>query len=168
MFLIDRAQLYKSKQSDCWIYIWVIFDHAPDNQYKKKYVLPGGIIPGPKKPKNLDSFIFPGLHHLCTIQTKGLPIWDGAKQTLFRSNPFLFVATADGPSMVFLTGLIGHHGRFACCLYCGLLGRHKPGAPPTILPYVNLKVPIILITLTSSLISFPFPDHLIMNRISSV
>ncbi|KAG2068410.1 hypothetical protein BDR04DRAFT_1129262 [Suillus decipiens] len=66
-FLIDGAQLYKYKQSDCWIYIWVVFNHVPDNQYKKKYVLPGGIIPGPKKPKNLDSFISPGLHHLCAI-----------------------------------------------------------------------------------------------------
>jgi hypothetical protein len=129
MFSIDGAQLYESKQSDCWIYIWVVFDHAPDERYKKKYVLPGGIIPGPKKPKNLDSFIFPGLHHLRAIQTEGLPIWDGAKKSLFRSNPFLFVATADGPGMAFLTGLVGHHGRFACRLYCGLPGRHKPGAP---------------------------------------
>jgi hypothetical protein len=129
MFSIDGAQLYESKQSDCWIYIWVVFDHAPDERYKKKYILPGGIIPGPKKPKNLDSFIFPGLHHLRAIQTEGLPIWDGAKKSLFRSNPFLFVATADGPGMAFLTGLVGHHGRFACRLYCGLPGRHKPGAP---------------------------------------
>ncbi|KAG1765997.1 hypothetical protein EV702DRAFT_927039, partial [Suillus placidus] len=37
--------------------------------------------------------------------------------------------TADGPGMAFLTGLVGHHGRFACRLYCGLPGRHKPGAP---------------------------------------
>lgn len=28
--------------------------HSLDKHYQKKYVLPGGIIPGPKKPKNLD------------------------------------------------------------------------------------------------------------------
>jgi hypothetical protein len=39
---IDGAQLYQSKHSDCWIYIWVILDHAPDMRYKKKYILPGG------------------------------------------------------------------------------------------------------------------------------
>ncbi|KAG2741596.1 hypothetical protein P692DRAFT_201842245 [Suillus brevipes Sb2] len=98
MLLIDGAQLYESKQSDCWIYIWVIFDHAPEERYKKKYVLPGGIIPGLKKPKNLDSL---------SIQTEGLLIWDSVRAILFRSNPFLFIAT----------------------LYCGLPGRHKPGAP---------------------------------------
>jgi len=129
MLSIDGAQLYESKQSDCWIYIWVLFDHAPEERYQKKYVLPGGIIPGPKKPKNLDSFIFPGLHHLHAIQTEGLVIWDGAQKRQFLSHPFLFVATADGPGMAFLTGLVGHSGRMGCRLYCGLQGRHKPGAP---------------------------------------
>ncbi|KAG1807871.1 uncharacterized protein BJ212DRAFT_1206955, partial [Suillus subaureus] len=37
---IDGAQLYESKRSDCWIYIWVLFDHSPDARYQKKYVLP--------------------------------------------------------------------------------------------------------------------------------
>ena len=29
MLLIDGAQLYQSKQSDCWIYIWVLLDITP-------------------------------------------------------------------------------------------------------------------------------------------
>src|SRR6266404_6238540 len=63
MLLIDGAQLYQSKQSDCWIYIWVLLDLAPDLCYKKQYVLLGGFIPGPNKPKNLDSFVYTGLYH---------------------------------------------------------------------------------------------------------
>lgn len=46
MMSFDGAQLYANKVSDCWIYIWVIFDHAPDGRYIKKRVLPGGFIPG--------------------------------------------------------------------------------------------------------------------------
>ncbi|KAG1831174.1 hypothetical protein F4604DRAFT_2023567 [Suillus subluteus] len=61
MISMDGAQLYESKQSDCWIYIWIVMNHAPGDRYKKKYVLPGGFIPGPNKPKNVDSFLFPGL-----------------------------------------------------------------------------------------------------------
>jgi hypothetical protein len=72
MLSINGAQLYESKQSDCWIYIWVLLDLAPDLHYKKKYVLPGGFIPGPKKPKNMDSFVFTGLHHLSALQKDGL------------------------------------------------------------------------------------------------
>ena len=68
MFSIDGAQLYAHKASDCWIYIWVIMDFSPEERYKKDFVIPGGFIPGPKKPKNLDSFLFPGLYHLAALQ----------------------------------------------------------------------------------------------------
>jgi hypothetical protein len=79
MLSIDGAQLYKSKESDCWIYIWIIINLSPDLRYKKKYILPGRIIPGPNKPKFIESFLFPGLHHLVGLQKEGLCIWDASK-----------------------------------------------------------------------------------------
>jgi hypothetical protein len=74
MFSIDGAQLYRSKTSDCWMYIWVIFNLDPaTGRYKKVGVLFGAVIPGPNKPKILESFLFPGLHHLSAIQKEGYP-----------------------------------------------------------------------------------------------
>ncbi|KAG2073940.1 hypothetical protein BDR04DRAFT_1127042 [Suillus decipiens] len=142
MFSIDGAQLYESKQLDCWVYIWVLFNHSPDQRYQKH----------PKKPKNLDSFIFPGLHHLCAIQAEGLPIWDGTLNRLFISNPFLFIATADGPGMAFLTGLVSHHGKMGCRLYCGLPGQHKLVG--------NYDHPYILIHQLPSVRSFNYEENL--------
>ncbi|KJA14442.1 hypothetical protein HYPSUDRAFT_208676 [Hypholoma sublateritium FD-334 SS-4] len=110
MFSIDGAQLYAHKASDCWIYIWVILDLNPEERYKKDFVIPGGFIPGPKKPKNLDSFLFPGLYHLSALQKERLSIWDAANNRLFKSLLFLGLNTADGPAMAYLTGLVGHHG----------------------------------------------------------
>ncbi|KIK76385.1 hypothetical protein PAXRUDRAFT_18260 [Paxillus rubicundulus Ve08.2h10] len=106
MFSIDGAQLYQFKASDCWIAIWVIFDHSPKTHYKKKYVLPGCIIPGPKKPKNLDSFLFPGFYHLAALQKEGLKIWDASRNTIYISHPFLALGTADGPGLAYLNGLV--------------------------------------------------------------
>ncbi|KAI0704478.1 hypothetical protein C8T65DRAFT_547648, partial [Cerioporus squamosus] len=40
MFSVDGAQLYKMKQSDCWIYVWILMDLSPKERYKKRYVLP--------------------------------------------------------------------------------------------------------------------------------
>ncbi|KIJ18233.1 hypothetical protein PAXINDRAFT_22636, partial [Paxillus involutus ATCC 200175] len=75
IFSVDGAQLYnKFKASDCWVAIWIIFDCFPYSHYKKKYVLPAWVIPGPKKPCNLDSFLFPGFHHLAALQNEGLKI----------------------------------------------------------------------------------------------
>lgn len=125
---MDGAQLYRNKASECWMYIWVIFDHAPQYRYKKRHILPGGFIPGPKKPKNLDSFIFTGLYHLASVQNDGLRIWDATRDTVFISRPFLALATADGPGMACLNGCVGHQGKIHCRLHCPLKGRHKPGA----------------------------------------
>lgn len=126
MLSIDGAQLYAHKASDFWIYIWVIMDLAPDERYKKRHVLPGGFIPGPNKPKNIDSFLFLGLHHLCALQHEGLRIWDASTDRLFLSKLFLGLNTADGPGMAYLNGLVGHHGKYGCRLYCPVPGRHKP------------------------------------------
>ncbi len=143
MFSIDGAQLYAHKASDCWIYIWIIMDFSPEERYKKEFVIPGGFIPGPKKPKNLDSFIFPGLYHLAALQKEGLSIWDAAIDRLFISRLFLGLNTADGPAMAYLNSLVGHHGKFGCRLYCATPGRHKPNGThyyPALLKPVNYTV----------------------------
>ncbi len=129
MFSIDGAQLYTHKISDCWIYLWVILDFSPQERYKKDFVIPGGFIPGPKKPKNIDSFLFPGLYHLASLQREGLPIWNSITDQTFSSRLFLGLNTADGPAMAYLNGLVGHHGKFGCRLYCPTPGRHKTNGP---------------------------------------
>jgi len=126
MFSIDGAQLYRSKASDCWMYIWVIFNLDPATGcYKKAGILFGAIIPGPNKPKILESFLFPGLHHLSAIQKEGLPIWDASTNTLYVSNPYMALASADGPAMAYINGLVGHQGKIGCRLYCPFKGRLK-------------------------------------------
>jgi hypothetical protein len=85
----EGAQLYTHKASDCWIVIWIIFDHAPDTRYKKAQVLIAAIIPGPHKPKNMDSVLFPSHYHLAALQREGLPIRDAWRNQLFIMKPFL-------------------------------------------------------------------------------
>ncbi|KAF8834753.1 hypothetical protein BDN67DRAFT_1016184 [Paxillus ammoniavirescens] len=53
MVSLDGVQLYEHKDSDCWMYVWIIVNLAPDQRYQKIHVRPGGFIPGPNKPKNL-------------------------------------------------------------------------------------------------------------------
>lgn len=129
MFSTDGAQLFKNKQSDCWMSIWVVLDRSPETRYQKRYVLPGVVIPGPNKPKNLDSFLFPSFHHLSAIQQEGLKIWDASRNIIYTSNPFLALGTADGPALAYLNGFVGHHGKYGCRLHCGMKGRHKAGCP---------------------------------------
>ena len=127
MFSIDGAQLYRDKKSECWIYIWILLELGPDERYKVRNILPGGIIPGPKAPEHLESFLFPGLAHVSALQKEGLQLWDSYNQRLALSIIFLFLVLADAVAMAKLTGSVGHHGRKGCRLLCDFAGRNKQG-----------------------------------------
>ena len=93
MFSMDGVQLYCNKQSNCWVTIWITFNHHPNCHYKKKYVSSASIIPGPQKPKkNSDLFLYPSIHHPAALQKEGLHIWDASSDSTFVSAPFLLWA----------------------------------------------------------------------------
>jgi hypothetical protein len=124
MFSIDGAQLYRHKASDCWVYIWIILDLAPDERYKVRNILPGGVIPGPEPPGNIESFLFPGLAHVSAIQKEGLQIWDAYHQRVVLSFIFVLLVLADSVAMAMLSGSVGHHGRKGCCQESDIFGRN--------------------------------------------
>jgi hypothetical protein len=122
---LDGAQLYRDKDSDCWIIVYVIHNLPPDLRYKKKFVIPAGFVPGPQKMKDGDSFLYPILYHISALQNEGLRIWDSSTEShIPRSIPFVFV-TADGPAMAMVSGMVGHSGKYGCRLYCGIPGRRR-------------------------------------------
>ena len=125
MLSVDGAQLYESKQSNCWIYIWILVDLAPNKRYKIRNILPGGVIPGPESPEDLNSFLFPGLAHVSALQKEGLPIWNSLARERAISFLYLFLVLADSVAMEKLSGSVGHHGRKGCRLLCGFTGRNK-------------------------------------------
>lgn len=111
---IDGAQIYKDKESNCWLYIWIVLNLSPDQRYRRLHVIPSGFIPGPHKPKNIDSFMVVGLHHLSALQHEGLQIWDAARNETFHSDIYLLFITVDRPGLVHWDGLVGHCGKNGC------------------------------------------------------
>jgi len=115
---IDSAQLYRDKESDLWIFIWIVHNLPPDFHYKKSFV-----IPGPKKPKEIDLFLFPSLHHVSGLQREGLRLWDASTDSIvLRSKVSIIFATADGPGVASMSGMVGHIGKYGCRLYCEIPG----------------------------------------------
>ena len=123
MLSINGVQLYRNKKLDCWIYIWILLDLAPDLHYKIHNILPGGIIPGPKNPKDLNSFLFPGLAHVSALRKEGLRVWDGYSRMEVISYIFLLLVLVDAIAMAQLTGSVGHHGWKGCWILCELPHR---------------------------------------------
>lgn len=127
MFQLDGAQLYAHKTSDTWILIWIILDLPPHLRYKKRFVIPAGVIPGPNKPKIMDSFLFVSMHHLAAIQNDGLAIWSPLKPQIYRSDLWLFIGGGDTPGVALLSGFVTHTGLKGCRRRCAVKGRHKAG-----------------------------------------
>ncbi|KAJ2911365.1 hypothetical protein MD484_g9049, partial [Candolleomyces efflorescens] len=134
MISMDGAQLYRQRQSDCWIYIWVLMDLPPELRYKKQYVIPGAVIPGPNAPKNVDSFLFPGLAHIASLQKEGLKVWDASNPRIFLTKPIVALTTADGPAMVDFSGFVGHKGFQGCREFCNIPGRRSSVQSKTYYP----------------------------------
>ncbi len=85
-------------------------------------MLLGAIIPEPNKADNLDSLLFPGLYHLAALKKEELKVWDGFLQELYTSHLCFALETANALGMALMNGLVGHHGSFGCCIFCGMKG----------------------------------------------
>jgi hypothetical protein len=123
----DSCQLLKLKQSDCFIYIWVLMDISTDFCFKKRYILPGGFIPGPEHIRNTASFLCPGLQCANAIMKEGLGIWNAASLRSYLSYPFCIFETADGIALEDINGVTGHHGYVGCRLFCPQHSRRQQG-----------------------------------------
>jgi hypothetical protein len=127
-FSIDGAQLRPDQASEAWVFIWVIHNLPPDMRYTKAFIIPGAIVPGPYKPGDMDSFLFPSLYHVAALQREGLRIYDASLDTVTTcSRPLVLFGTADSPGSASMSGMVGHGGKFGCRLYCDMPGRRRFG-----------------------------------------
>ena len=67
-----ERNIHPDQPSEAWVFIWIIHNLPPDMCYTKAFVIPGAIVPGLNKPGDLDSFLFPSLYHIATLQHEGL------------------------------------------------------------------------------------------------
>ncbi|KAJ3506500.1 hypothetical protein NMY22_g17228 [Coprinellus aureogranulatus] len=131
-FSFDGAQLYRNKDSDTWLGVWIVNDYSPKLCYKQKHVLPAFVVPGPNKPKLLNSYTYRSFHHLSAIRREdegcGIKVWDALKKATIQSRIFLHLITTDAVALTELDGRVGHHGHLGCRIGCPMPGRYKPGS----------------------------------------
>ena len=114
-FSINGAQLRCDRQSEAWVFIWVIHNLTPELCYKKAFVIPGAIVPGPNKPGDLDSFLFPSLYHVAALQQEGLRIYHAHLDVIVpQASPVILFGTADSLGSAAMSGMVGHSGRYGC------------------------------------------------------
>jgi hypothetical protein len=65
---VDGFQLFRQKRDDCWIVLFINVNLPPEQRVKKENLLIGSIIPGPKAPKDFNSFMKPIIDELCLLE----------------------------------------------------------------------------------------------------
>ena len=65
---VDGYQLFRQKCDDCWIVLFINANLPPEQRVKKENLLITSIIPGPKAPRDFNSFIKPIVEELCLLE----------------------------------------------------------------------------------------------------
>jgi hypothetical protein len=103
------------------MFIWIIHNLHPGLHYTKSFIIPGSFVPGPNKPHEIDSYLFPSLHHLVAIQYEGLKIFDASmSMEIWQSIPVIIIALADSPGAASMSGFVGHSSKQWCQAYCAI------------------------------------------------
>jgi hypothetical protein len=78
------------------------------------------VIPGPKKPKDFNSFLYLLVEELLTLAL-GVRAYDACLSELFRLRTYLILIFGDIPAILMAMCMTGHNG-FRPCRMCNIQG----------------------------------------------
>jgi hypothetical protein len=85
-----------------------------------------GVIPGPKKPKDADSFLWPLVEELLKLELS-VSAFDVTAMEKFALRAYLIMVFGDIPAIAMLMWMKGHNGISPCCM-CSITGLRVPSA----------------------------------------
>ena len=65
---IDGYQLFRQKRNDCWVVLFLNANLPPSQRVKKENLMITAVIPGPKSPKDFNSFLQPLINELKCLE----------------------------------------------------------------------------------------------------
>src|ERR1700685_2309034 len=94
----DGFAPFKKRKQTTWPIIFVNYNLPPDIRVHMGNVMEVGTIPGPKKPKDADSFFFPAVQELKQLEV-GVVAFDSLSDSLFVIRSFLIRVFGDIPAI---------------------------------------------------------------------
>ena len=92
--------------------------------FQKDNILCAGIIPGPKKPWDADSFIYLLIQELLEL-VDGISIYDSLLSSLFALHAYVITGFGDIPAVSMLMHMKGYNGSYPCQM-CEIQGIGIP------------------------------------------
>ena len=120
----DGFTLFEKFRHDCWPLLLINLNCSPMIRFKVENMLPLGIVPGPKAPRSIESFLMPMIEEFEVLSGgvyfKGA---EGEKSVFLRA--YIYFVTGDLPAISKLCCLTGFNGRRPC-RFCEIRGRYLP------------------------------------------
>jgi hypothetical protein len=120
----DGFAPFKRRKQTAWPLIIFDYNLPPDVRFHLEHILSVGVIPGPKKPKDADSFLWPLVQELFRL-ARGVPAFDVLSGTRFALRAFLILVFGDIPAIAMVMRMKGHNG-YAPCRMCNIRGLPVP------------------------------------------
>jgi hypothetical protein len=120
----DGFSPFKHHTKTAWPIILFNYNLPPKERILKKNIISVGVIPGPKKPGNSDSFLWPLVQELLQLEL-GVSAFDTITMTVFLLRAYLIVVFGDIPAVSMIMRMKGHNGCSPCRM-CEIQGIHIP------------------------------------------
>lgn len=125
----DGFAPFRRRKQTCWPLLLYNYNLPPEIRFHLQYILCIGVIPGPKKPKDFDSFFWPALEELLKL-AMGVRAFDTARSELFALRAYLVLVFGDIPAMSMVMRIKGHNGVRPCRM-CHIEGLRIPNSRAT-------------------------------------
>ena len=121
----DGYGIFTRGMATAWPLIIFIYNLPPELRVHIEHILALGIIPGPKKPAKVDSFLIP-LHEELLRLAKGVHTYDVQSKSFFLLRAFLLIIFGDFPAISMLMNMKGVNG-ISPCRNCKIKAIPIPG-----------------------------------------
>ena len=142
-FATDSFSPFRGKQSrkhTTWPLLLFNYNLPPEVRFHKVYLLCAGIIPGPKKPWDMDSFLFPAIQELVRL-ILGVSAFDMLDQSIFMLRAYLILAFGDIPAISLLLRMKGHNALVPCHM-CKIVAIHNDNTKTLYVPLCNVPATV--------------------------
>jgi len=112
-FATDGFAPFKKRKHTAWILLIFNYNLPLDQHFQKDNILCAGIIPGPKKPWDTDSFIYLLIQELLEL-ADGVSTYDALSSSLFALHAYVITGFGDIPTVSMLMHMKGHNGSCPC------------------------------------------------------
>lgn len=127
---LDGVQLTNMRHYEVTPVIFLNLNLPPEERYRIANILTGVVIPGPKKPKELDTFLQPLVEELLQLD-QGVQAFDGNTKSAFQLRAWVTIVTGDGPALAEAIGMKKPGNAYRPCRTCMIEAEHCNGPNKT-------------------------------------